>query len=190
MLQLVLRGIRNPEHTGQEVIPGASLPAMAKGTRAGQTQKQVDLSCSTLAPVQRPQIPLEPSGVRRWPTRWRWVVSSCASLLETSQPCVLQSSFMDPLERKRLGVWDSVFSVTKAVMLGAFSTAEHFICTLTAFVRPCESKKPRSKHGDVNIITWGDFTFLRSKFLFWGRKKGRRGFEHPHLVGIDPSKSI
>lgn len=55
------------------------------------------------------------------------------------------------------GSW---FSLTKEVMLGVLSTAECFVCALTAFARQRKNKKPRSKRGDVNILTQRDFISL------------------------------
>lgn len=62
-------------------------------------------------------------------------------------------------EAQQLGFW---FSVTKAVVLGIFSTSECFICALNAFLRQRKIKKLRSKPEDVAILTQHNFTSLRT----------------------------
>lgn len=109
-LQLVHLGIRNPEQAqGRSSALGPLSWPWQKGQVLVRRRRKSDLNHSTLAPVQSPQIPHRPSGVRRSPAGWRWAVSSQASLLETSQPCLSLSIFMDPWEHKRLGIWDSGF---------------------------------------------------------------------------------
>lgn len=61
-------------------------------------------------------------------------------------------------EAQQLGFW---FSVTKAVVLGVFSTSESFICALNAFLRQHKIKKLRSKPEDADILTQHNFTSLR-----------------------------
>lgn len=124
--------------------------------KAARTEKQVDLNCSTLVLMQSPQILLQPSWLRKSLTGWIWVMSSCALLLETSQPPVLPTGVQ---EAQQLGFW---FSVTKAVVLGVFSTSECFICALNAFLRQRKIKKLRSRPEDADILTQHSFTFLRT----------------------------
>lgn len=155
-------------------------------------QKQVNLNRSTSAPMWSPQILLRPSQIGRLPTGWRRAVSSRALLLETSQPCVPWSSFMDPLERQRLGIRDPGFHSPK-------KSCWEYLAQLSAlsvlWLLLLDSVKIKSREVNVEMLTSShrEISYpwqLKLQIPLLGEEERQERFEHPHLVGTDPSKPI
>lgn len=155
--------------------------------RAARTEKQVDLNCSTPVLMQSPQIFLQPSWLRKSLTGWIWVMSSCALLLETSQPPVPPSIFMDPPECKRLSNWDSGFQSPKQL---CWEYLAHLSVSSVLWMLFLDSGKLKSWEVNLKMLPSLHSTISHPWEHTLKRKKGRKIFEHPRLVGADPSKSL
>ena len=103
----------------------------------------------TCAEPPDPTPALSDQEITRWLEMGRVLLCIAPGNLPALCAAIQLQRLMGAQEAQHLGFW---FLVTKAVMLRAFSTAERFICALTAFARQCKNKKPRSKHGDATSL--------------------------------------
>lgn len=155
--------------------------------------------------MQSPQISLQPSQLRKSLSGWIWVMSSCALLLETSQPPVPPPIFMDPPECKRLSNWDSGFQSPKQL---CWEYLAHLRVSSVLWMLFLDSIKLKSWEVNLKMLTslhstishpWEYALQIYSVYLriysvriytLLRSKKDRKIFEHPHLMGTDPSKSL
>lgn len=162
-LQLVPLGIWNPECVrGRSSALGPLSWLWQKGQMLwsdAEASWSEPLHVSICVEPPDPTPTLSDQEVTRWPEMGRVLSCIAPGNLPALSAAVHLHGAMGAQEVRCLGFW---FSVTKAVVLGIFSTAECFVCALTAFAGQRKNKKLRSKHGDINILTQWDFTSLRS----------------------------
>lgn len=163
------------------------------GELVGQRSKLI-WTAPLLCPCRTPRYPSSPlsSGNPSLAGFWIWVMSSCALLLETSHPPVPLSIFMDPPQCKRLSNWDSSFQSPKQL---CWEYLAHLSISSVLWMLFLDSTKSKSWEVNLKMLTSLHSTVSHPwehtlQIPLLRRKKGRKIFEHPHLVETDPSKSL
>lgn len=191
-LQLVPLGLGNPEWCRTGAQPWGLSGLWQKGQELVRQRSKLIWTALFLCPCRAPQIPLQPSWLRKSLNGWIWVMSSRALLLETSQPPVPLSISMDPLECKRLSTWDSGFQSPKQ---SCWEYLAQLSVSSVLWMLFLDRVKLKSWEANLKMLTslhstishpW-EHTF---QIPLLRRKKGRKIFEHPHLARTDPSKSL
>lgn len=130
---------------GQELSPGASLLAVGEGQVPWLDAEESSFKLLHFSAHAEPPDPA-PTLLDQEITCWLENGRVPLCITPGNLPAMSAVGPRGAQEARHLRFW---FLVTKAVVLGVFSTAERFVCTLAAFVRQYKNRKPRSKHGDV-----------------------------------------